>query len=523
MITKTKLRWLILLLTAVSVNAIVFAQQIKHNLEYHLETVALTGSGENAPFWHTSNRQGLPSVNTNSGYMHFATLGSMTLPSDIVLDYGMDLGVGAGGQSDLFVHQLYIDLDYKWLNLSIGMKERWGELKNSRLSSGGLTWSGNSCPIPQVRIGIPDFTRIPGLGGWLSAKGYVSYGYYSDSGWRKKWAERATGTPEYIDKILYHGKALFLKAGNLERFPLELTLGIEMSSQFGGTLHNMVMYGNKQEEYSLPSGIEAYWQALAPLNKAGEQGWENGNSLGSWHLAIDYAINDWHCRAYYEHFFEDHSSMLGVEIKTNQYGERELISYGFKRNWFDGVFGLEVNLPDGLPVSNVVLEYLNTRGQCGSVCNVDAMQTERIDGRDGMYIHSKYLSYTHWGYSIGSAVLVSPVYNQNPDRLSGSSMEGNLYFRSNRVRSFHIGIDGCVTDQIGYRILATHTAHWGTYYLPFDEVEHITSMLLDCSYRFGVLLNWKIGLSYAFDLDSGGLLGNNGGVMISLSKSWKVL
>ena len=72
-----------------SVNTIVFAQN-EHNLEYHLETVALTGSGEYAPFWHTSNRQGLPSVNKNSGYMHFATLGSTSLGSGIVMDYGMD-------------------------------------------------------------------------------------------------------------------------------------------------------------------------------------------------------------------------------------------------------------------------------------------------------------------------------------------------------------------------------------------------------------------------------------------------
>ena len=496
--------------------------QIKRNLTYRFETVGMAGKGDYAPFWHTSNRQGLPSTNPNNGYMHFATLGSMLLPSGFGMGYGMDLGIGAGLQSNWFVHQLYIDLDYKWLGMSIGMKERWGELKNPHLSTGGLTWSGNSQPIPQIRIGIPEYTRIPLLGSWFSVKGYAGYGRFTDDNWRKSWAEKASGTPEFIDNILFHSKAIFIKTGDTERFPLEMTLGIEMGSMFGGTLHNMTMYGQKYDEYNLPSGPRAFWEALLPFNKAGEQGWENGNTLGSWHLAFDFTRNEWHARAYYEHFFEDHSSMLGAELKTNRAGERELISYGFKRNWFDGLFGLELNLPDGYPVSNVVLEYLCTRGQCGSVCNVDAMQTERIDGRDGMYIHSKYLSYTHWGYSIGTPVLLSPIYNQSPEKLDGSIMEGNLYYRSNRVRSFHLGIDGRATEKIDYRLMATHTRHWGTYYVPFEKVENITSMLLECFYWTGDAYSWKIGLSFAFDLNDGNLM-NNKGVMISLSKLWKVL
>lgn len=494
----------------------------QNSLVCSFETAGTAGSGTNAPFWHTSNRQGLSSAEITSALMHSAVLGRIKKQSGLSMDYGLDLGVGAGMQSSMYVHQLYADLNYRWIGMELGMKERWGEFKNPLLSTGGLTWSGNSRPVPQIRAGIPEFTRIPVLDKWISVKGYAAYGLYTDSQWRREWAGKASGTPEYIDKILFHSKALFIKAGDTDRFPLEVTLGMEMGAQFGGTLHNMTIYQAKHEEYALPSDLAACWEALLPFNKAGEQGYENGNSLGSWHLVFDYTVDDWHCRAYYEHFFEDHSSMLGAELKTNQDGQRQLISYGFKRNWFDGVFGLELNLPNRFHVSNVVLEYVSTKGQCGSVCNVDAMQTERVDGRDGMYIHSKYLSYTHWGHSIGSPLLISPVYNEDPEKPAGSTMEGNLYYRSNRVRSFHMGVDGHATRKIDYRILATHTRHWGSYYLPFEKVESITSMLLECSYRFGDEYGWKLGVSYAFDADNGNLLGNNQGVMISLSKLWKV-
>ena len=89
-------------------------EKVSNNLICRFEAVGMTGKGDYAPFWHTSNRQGIPSVRKDNGYTHIAALGSMLMPSGLDMDYGVDLGLGAGLQSDLFVHQLYVDLDYKW-------------------------------------------------------------------------------------------------------------------------------------------------------------------------------------------------------------------------------------------------------------------------------------------------------------------------------------------------------------------------------------------------------------------------
>jgi hypothetical protein len=515
-----------MLLIAVSFNVFVFAQkdesfgsisktQIKHNLEYHLETVALTGSGPIAPFWHTSNRQGLPSVNNNSGYMHFAALGSMSLPSGIVMDYGADLGVGAGGQSDLFVHQLYIDLDYKWLNLSVGMKERWGELKNSRLSSGGLTWSGNGRPIPQVRLGLPEFVRLPILDNWFSVKAHIAYGRLIDDRWRSERAAMPSMQGRYTDKILFNSKDLFLRFGNPSRIPFQVTLGIEMYCLFGGTMHNRPLTGLEvYEEYNLPSGPAAYLTALVPVNEPGNQGKENGNNLGSWHLSLDYLGKEWGIRAYYEHFFEDHSSMIGVEYKSDLDGTKNLVYYGFRRNWFDGLYGLEISLPERFPVSNVLVEVLNTRGQCGPIRKDQVYPIiEGVDGRDDMYNHDLYDSYSMSGYALGSPILVSPVYNN----------DGNQCFRSNRVLMYHVGIDGGFGARWKYRAFFTNTTHWGTYENPFNVIQDVTSCLFEGSYLFSDVNKWRIGLSVGFDLNDGDLIGNNTGVMFTIAKSWKIL
>ena len=483
-----------------------------HNLVCSFETVGIAGSGEHAPFWHTSNRQGLPSIKSNNGFVYFAALGNITMNSCFNVDYGLDIGGGAGLESNLFVHQVYLDLNYKWLGMSMGMKERWSD-KNLYLSSGSLTWSGNSKPFPEVRAGIPDYVRVPILGRWFSVKGHLGYGRLTDDKWRQK-----HGNGTYMDGILFHSKSAFIRFGDEERFPFQVTLGLEMNNMFGGTRH----VGEK--EYDMPADAAMYWTVLFPFHPVGRQGNEDGDNLGSWHLNFDYKLYDWLIGAYYEHFYEDHSSMLGIEYKSNSEGEKDFIFFGFRRNWFDGLFGIEINAPSDIRFfRNAVVEFLNTKGQSGSILHSAVFDSEKmpvveeIDGRDAMYNHAYYDSYSHWGYAIGNPVLISPVYNDN----------GSERFRSNRVQMFHLGVDGGITKNIDYRFLATTTHHWGCYGAPLKEVERITSVMLECSYRLGGAYDWKFSLSGAMDFDSGSggsyLLGNNKGVMLTISKSWKVL
>lgn len=498
----------VLLAALLNINA-----QSTDGLIVSLESVGMTGGGQHAPFWHTSNRQGLPSVEKSNGYAHIAAIGGLTRPGGFKLGYCLDAGLGAGLENNLFLHQLYADLDYKWLGMSIGMKERWSD-KNCYLSTGALTYSGNSKPIPELRVGIPDYVRIPILGSWFSIKGHLGYGRLTDDSWR-----RENGGGSYAQGVLYHSKSLFVRFGDEERFPLLVTLGLEMNNLFGG-----VRYWGENER-QMPSDAAAYWTALFPFHHIEQQGTDDGDNLGSWHLNLDYSVSDWHIGAYYEHFYEDHSSMLGIEYKYNTAGEKDFIFYGFRRNWFDGLFGIEVNAPKNIrAVRGVVFEFMNTRGQSGSICHSVAHNTEgmavieEVDGRDGMYNHGVYESYTHHGYAIGNPVLISPVYY------------GGDIFRSNRVQMFHLGIEGGITKSLDYRALATTTRHWGCYGAPLKEVERVTSVMLECSYSKGGAYDWRFSLSGAMDFDSAmnsgtlaPLLGNNKGVMLTVSKTWKML
>lgn len=490
---------------------------IKRKMDYRFETVGALSQGDYTPFWLVSNRQGLSSLENKSGYIRLSALGGMLLPNTFGVDYGMDMTINSGFQSSYYIQQVYVDLKYSWLSLSMGTKERWGEMKNPKLSSGGLTWSGNALPMPQARLEVPEFTRLNILGGWFSLKGHVGYGRYTDSQYREEMAlSLSKDKPSYADKILHHSKSAFLKVGNVDKFPLEFIWGLEMYAQFGGNLYNTSTAGEFHEYKQFPSGLGSYWDILLPFNATGKQDHDNGNTLGSWHLSFDLTFDEWKYRAYYEHFYEDHSSLLGIEYKNNAQGEKDFVFYGYKRNWFDGQFGIEINAPDGLPFKNIVLEFMKTKDQCGSLCvDTDAV-TERVDGAENYYNHTVYKSYTHWGYAIGNPVLISPIYNK----------DSSMLFKSNRTMMFHLGIDGTISNKLDYRILATNTSHWGTYMKPLNEVSNITSLMLECSYWTGDAYSWKFTLSGAMDIERGGnLLGGTGnkGVMLSISKVWDIL
>ena len=88
---------------------------------------------------------------------------------------------------------------------------------------------------------------------------------------------------------------------------------------------------------------------------------------------------------------------------------------------------------------------------------------------------------------------------------------------------FHLGVDGGITDRIDYRMLATTTTHWGCYGAPLKDMEQVTSLMLELSYWLGDSYSWKFSLSGAMDFDPGDLLGNNKGIMFTVSKNWKML
>lgn len=466
------------------------ADMLHPSLTWLVETGMTLSKGEHSPLWLNANRQGLSSINRNSGYLAAGVFYASDKKNKFSYGFGLELAGARNFTSDFIVQQAYLDMKYRSIGLSIGSKERYSELVNRELSSGGLALSGNARPIPQVRVEVPDYTAIPFTNSWLLFRGHVAYGRFTDDSWQKEFAgpsgNRTSGT-------LYHSKALYLKVGNKDRFPVTFEAGIQMECQFGGT-----RYYSDGTTFKMPARIKDFLRTFVPSSGDGstpesDQANIEGNHLGSYHFSLNYQLKKWNLHAYYEHYFEDHS-MLGISYP-----------------WKDGLFGLEVTPPANRVISGILYEYIGSKDQSGAVFwNHNNVINEQISARDDYYNNGFYNAWQHWGMALGNPLFISPIYNSN----------GEITFRSNRIKAHHLGISGEPFAGIKYKVLLSRSDSWGNYSRPFKEVVKNTSGMLQVSYEPGRLPGWSFTVAGA--MDRGDMLGDNSGGMVVVRKTGKL-
>ena len=457
------------------------------------------GSGEYTPFWHMTNRQGLGSHENSAFYARLGVEGcNIFNNTDITLKWGADAVVGYNLTSTVILQQAYFDFQWKRFNISIGQKERWGELPNHRISTGSLIESGNARPIPQIRLELPEYWNIPGTKGWLAIKGHLAYGCYTDGRWQKKFFSEVSPR---VENGLYHSKAGFMKFGNENKFPLTAEIGLHMTTQFGGMCYNTGRAPGKHFEN--PVRLKDFFYALIPLSgdnsyDAGDRANVAGNMLGSWLGAITWNDKGWKLRLYYEHAFEDHSQLFW--------------EYGL---WTEQLVGFEIELKKFNWIKSAVFEYFNLKNQSGPIYHdTNSKFPDQISCMDNNYNHGKYPGWFNYGLMIGTPLCTSPIYNT--DRIQ--------YCYNNRVEAFHFGVQGEPVRWLDYRLLYTRSNNWGTYNVPFKDIKVNRSFLLEFTFHPQVIKNWSIAASFA--LDNGDLYGNNYGGLITIKgcnifNTWK--
>lgn len=460
--------------------------QFPKGITYTVESGVTFSGGDHTPLWLTANKQGLGSIRNNNAYLMVGVFRPMETDKIFTYGVGMEMVAATRFQSSFFIRQAYVDLKWHFLGATIGSKARYGEFKNQALSSGALTFSGNALPIPEVKVGIPEYVTIPGTKDWLSVRGYIAYGFFTDGNWQESFA----GKKQYAKNVLFHDKAIFFKIGD-GKFPLSFDFGLEMPARFSGTVYTTNKKGEKVS-VSYPHRLKDFWNVFIPAKgdsyaTASDQANVLGDMLGSWHFSLNYKIGDWNLRAYMDHYFEDHSQLF--------------VEYG----WKDGLWGLEATFPKNKFISSVVYEYLYSKDQTGSVYNDTTSEIpDQISGADNYYNHGTYQGWQHWGMAIGNPLFVSPVYNN----------DGSLHFRSNRLQGHHIGISGQPDSEWSYRILFSHVRHWGTYFNPLAEVKYNMNGLAEVSCAPSKWKHWTF--TGALAADKSDFIGSSWGGMLTV-------
>ncbi len=482
----------------------------QYSMDYSFAMAGNAGSGDFAPHYLSANRHGLV-THANSGYLRASLSRGIERDKRFSYEFGADL-VGLlsstspvlnyvddalqehrPGVSRLWAQQLYGGVKYRQVFLWAGLREVTDDVVNFNLSSGGLVWSGNARPIPQVRGGFIDFVDFPGTKKWLQIKGEITYGKFIDNNYLR---EHYNYYNSYITTgAWYHHKSIYFRSNPNK--PFVVTIGAEQATQFGGTQR----YYNKgvvTETNISPTSFLDFCRVLIPLpgGKSAVKGDQfcYGNSVGELNCSAKYTFKNLSSvRAYFEWIFEDGSGMI-------------------KQNGWDGLWGLEYNSGGDDYLSGLVLEFLEMKHQGGPIhwSPIDFDNppiTADVDGFDNYYNNFFFNAWSHFGQSNGTPMAVAPMYYT----------DGYLKFKHTRIRTIHLGATGYITPEWKYRLLASYRVSWGTYGLPISTPLSDTSGMIECSYAPAKLSGWNFALSLAGDI--GPLYGDTWGVSIGIRKS----
>ena len=482
---KKRSNFLILFLMSI-ISVFADKRQDSDVVSYKIEATSTFSGGENTPFWFVSNISGLGSPSINNGYLKISADKEFDSKKKFDWGAGIDLSGGWHIPAPFAIRKLYAELHYNALWISVGSRNFYNDYNDRRLSSGDLLFSGNAMALPQLRIGTNGFASFWGTRNWLAVRTYLAYGMFTDSKWMRNWVNPNN---DYTKNVLLCSRGLWFRIGNQRKFPLSLDIGIEMATQFGGSVFK------DGKLIKMPNKFADWIKAFIPYSGGettpeGEQTNVQGNMNGEYNVALNWTPgSQWKIMAYYEHYFEDQSQM------TFEYGL-----------WKDGLWGLKIEFPQNKFISKLVYEYIGTSDQTGAV-NHDASESipEQVSGRDGYYTHYLYGAWQNWGMTIGTPLAISPLYNRTHV----------LTLYNTRFIANHFGFEGKPADFLNWRMLLTFSRNWGTYLRPLSERMDNFSGLLEIGINIKKFPGWNLKGAVAWD--KGKLLGNNFGGLISLS------
>ena len=449
------------------------------NVTYDVTAETAVGTGDFTAYQLSTNRHHILGTRANTAYLRGAVNLKHAFTEDLSLSGCIDGMASVHADHKTYLQQCYANLSYQTFFIEAGSREIEPVLRDAELSSGAFTKGNNAKPIPQIHFGTKDFWTVPFTNDWLQIHFDFGYGKFMDSGYRED-LFLSNSSSSYVKGAYYHQKHLYLRSNPEKRF--FVTAGIEHVAQFCGT-----KYFSENGQLTVkekPTSLKAFWNVILPLGDSqyfehgAMEDWIYGNHLGSMTVQIGWNIDANHqVQAYVDDPFEDGSGMR-------------------KSNGWDALYGVQYkNKATGRQyVRGAVVEFLQTTNQSGPLHwdpgdypePARSQIKDKVVGNDNYYNHGFYSTYSHYGMAMGTALLTSPIYNK----------EDFSNFQNNRVKAWHVGVNGEITDRLSYLVKGSYREGWGTYYVPLTPKRHSFDAMLQGIYSTGA---WQFSAAYAFD------------------------
>ena len=481
MITPMRRLLCVLLISTIGHLSIQAQDSLRTHISYDLTAEAAVGTGDYTAFQLTANRHHILSTRPNTAYLRGAVNIEHALSRDFTLSGAVDVVGAVHANHKAYLQQCYANLSYKSFFIEAGTREEKQVLRDNLLSAGSFVKGTNAKPIPQIHLGTNGFWTVPYTKDWLQVNFDFGYGKFLDSSYREdRFMQNGAVNTRYATGAYYHQKHLYFRSNPSKRF--FAIVGIEHAVQFAGTNHTFL--NGKETVSKKKANLKAFWNVILPVgdnnyfeNESMED-WVYGNHIGVMTAQIGWNINQQHqLQAYLDNPFEDGSGIR-------------------KSNGWDGLWGLQyTNKASGRQyVRGAVVEYFQTTNQSGPLHwdggdypePLRSQITDLVTGNDDYYNHLFYDGYSHYGMTPGNPLITSPIYNK----------DGYTSYRDNRIKAWHLGVNGEITDHLSYLVKGSYREGWGTYYVPLAAKHHSFDAMLQGEYHTGP---WRVSAAYAFD------------------------
>ena len=478
-----------------------FAQQ-KGHVDYELTSEAVVSSGDYTPYMLTVNRHDVLSSRANTGYLSAGIMGSYQFNDLWNISGGLKGIASVHSNHKVYLQELYLHATYRKMYLEIGAREKSSPVLNDLLTSGDFICSGNAKPIPTIHVATEGFVTLPFFHDWLQVYADFGYGRLLDDDWlegRFTDYHKTHYGSFYTSDVVFHHKELFFKTNPTKLF--YGTIGMHHSVMFGGI---KTSYESGQLQVSdAKATFKDLFRVLFPRSNGNKSkrgdGFVYGNYVGAWYLDFGYNHSDINSfRFYLEKPFEDGS---GIAF----------------RNGLDGIWGGEYNSHRSYSIlKGLVVEYIQTTNQSGPIhwapADFDSSISNKVPseatGADNYYNNFFYNGYSHYGKSIGSALLKEPYYNE--DKF--------LNYTDNRIHAWHLGVNGDISKEFGYLAKVSYREGYGTYFVPLRTRNHSFDSLFQIQWNRG---NWHCSTGIA--ITQGNIYGNTYGFDVKITYHGKIL
>jgi hypothetical protein len=494
--TKKLLRIKLLLLCTIWCAETLYAQTPR-KAKYSVELGGFYSINNTIPFWLRSNQFGA-FPNTDNTVLFRQNIESIkdTTKSNFKTSYSFDMALFVGSQAKIVIPEAFYRIDYKRFALAVGRRKQVHGFVDSTLSSGSITWSGNSLPLPEIQLSVPEYTKV--LFPFLSFKGHFSHGWF--------------GNQNSVKGYYLHQKSLYGRIGR-PNSKIKLYGGILHHAQWGGTpKYGIPEWDTRYINGKFPTGWYVYRNILMPFSNPSKDpsvnpntspyDYENryGNHLGQIDIGGELNLKSLKMLFYKQIIFE-----------TGQ-------TFSSLTNIDDGLYGISISsLKPESKINKVVFEFLHTTNQGlyrSGLLRLVGFQGKHFGRNQNFYFnHGQYFE----GWSYNGLTIGSPFLIPNPDIRYENKDNGliQLYANNNNIKAGYIGMNNKL-NTILLESRMSFSRNYGTSNNPLkaDQFSIATKAAIPAPKLKGIV-NVGVGI------EQGDLIYDNYGAFVSFKKIWQ--